>query len=362
MNHLNFQEPVGRRARSVPTVDVGNSIAQAAERMLSAGIDIIPVTQEGTLKGVIRSEDLVGPLADDRLKLVGSLVSPAQEIYSFATGAEALRMFEKDAQLIVVDADRRVVGLLTPLQFYAVPDRLPRPPMVGGMATPFGVYLTNGSVSAGKGGWALVSTGSFLFLFFCLARIVGIPLSRVLPDNLFWNGVLDALPLIFLISVFRFLPIAGYHGAEHQVVHAIEQGEDLDPEIVAEMPRVHPRCGTNLAVGATLFLTILETPWVKDHEIRLLVAMLVTLFFWRPLGSFVQKNITTRPANQKQLQSGIDAANELLEKYAIAERRQANPFRRIINSGMLHVMSGSILAYLVLSLIAMAFGVPFGSL
>ncbi len=30
------------------------------------------------------------------------------------------------------------------------------------------------------------------------------------------------------------------------VVHAIEEGEDLTLEKVRPMPRVHPRCGTNL--------------------------------------------------------------------------------------------------------------------
>jgi uncharacterized protein YqhQ len=38
------------------------------------------------------------------------------------------------------------------------------------------------------------------------------------------------------------------------VVHAIERGEPLVLEVVRRMPRVHPRCGTNLVAGIALFL------------------------------------------------------------------------------------------------------------
>ncbi|MER3495923.1 MAG: hypothetical protein C4320_03425, partial [Armatimonadota bacterium] len=64
------------------------------------------------------------------------------------------------------------------------------------------------------------------------------------------------------VILFRLLPLAGTHAAEHMAVNALERGEPLDPEVVARMPRTHIRCGTNLAVGAGLFFGISETPWV----------------------------------------------------------------------------------------------------
>lgn len=36
----------------------------------------------------------------------------------------------------------------------------------------------------------------------------------------------------------------GYHGAEHKTINAYEAGADLTPEVVAQYPIEHPRCGT----------------------------------------------------------------------------------------------------------------------
>jgi hypothetical protein len=111
-----------------------------------------------------------------------------------------------------------------------------------------------------------------------------------------------------------------------------------------------------------MFTSIWQTPWVKYEDVRLLAALLTTLFFWRILGSFVQKWITTRPASEKQIASGIQAAEQLMANYATAHHRVPNPFVRIFNSGMLHVMLGSLLAYGIASLVASCFGIPLGSL
>jgi uncharacterized protein YqhQ len=222
--------------------------------------------------------------------------------------------------------------------------------------------LTNGSVRGGKKDFALIATGAFLFLFFMIGRFAGMFLDPYLPDTALSLFLIESLPVLGLVITFRFLPIAGFHGAEHQVVHALEQGEELTPEVVARMPRVHPRCGTNLAVAATLFLTIQQSEWTPYVQVRLLVAFIVTMFFWRIIGGFVQFWITTRKPTERELQSGIDAAKELLRNYSTAEHRVVSPFRKILNSGMLHVMTGSILAYAVVSLVAWLFGVEPGSL
>lgn len=36
----------------------------------------------------------------------------------------------------------------------------------------------------------------------------------------------------------------GYHGAEHKTINAYESGAELTPEVVAQYPIEHPRCGT----------------------------------------------------------------------------------------------------------------------
>ena len=127
------------------------------------------------------------------------------------------------------------------------------------------------------------------------------------------------------------------------VVHAMEREEELRPEIVRRMPRVHPRCGTNIAAGASLFLGFFSASWIESSELRLLVAALVTVFFWRPLGSFLQRYFTTRRPNDRQLAGGIRAGEMLLAAHARSSRAKGSPALRIWNSGMLHVMAGSVL-------------------
>jgi uncharacterized protein YqhQ len=112
------------------------------------------------------------------------------------------------------------------------------------------------------------------------------------------------------------------------------------------MPRVHPRCGTNLAVGATLFLGLATSRWA-DESTRLLVAAVVTLFFWQRLGAMLQYFVTTKRPTEWQLQMGIRAGRELLEEYKYARTWSPSVWQRIWHSGMVHVMVGSTATYLL---------------
>ena len=76
----------------------------------------------------------------------------------------------------------------------------------------------------------------------------GLPLGNEL------RGAIQALfvpvSFLFLLLFLRFSPISGTHGAEHMVVHAMEEGEDLTMEKVRPMPRVHPRLRNELGGAA----------------------------------------------------------------------------------------------------------------
>src|SRR5206468_2521132 len=125
--------------------------------------------------------------------------------------------------------------------------------------------------------------------------------GRSLPD---W--ALTAISTAIFAAAFRLLPLAGIHAAEHKVVHAIERGEELTRESVRRMPRVHPRCGTNFATGLSIFLAIsLADKVITDNYYRVLLALLCTLIFWRPLGSLVQYWVTTKEPTDAQLDMGI---------------------------------------------------------
>jgi len=83
------------------------------------------------------------------------------------------------------------------------------------------------------------------------------------------------------------------------------------------MPRVHPRCGTNLFAGLTIFTSIAFGPFPAADGLRVLIAAMVTLVFWRPVGNMLQWLVTTKPPTKKQIEMGIKSGNELLEKYRL---------------------------------------------
>lgn len=235
----------------------------------------------------------------------------------------------------------------------------PRPERVGGMATPFGVYLTTGAIRAGAGDLALMATGVLMFGLLASAQMIGLLAASFLEAAMgLWAAELafNVLPIVLFFAAMRAIPLSGIHAAEHKVVHAIERGEELTPEIVRRMPRVHPRCGTNLAVGASIFFGIATTHWIGDEYVRLLVAFLVTLSLWKPLGSLAQLWITTKEPTDRQLAMGIRSGTELLRRYATDRGRDRTVFHRIWHSGMFHVMGGALLTYAVIALAALALG------
>ncbi len=220
------------------------------------------------------------------------------------------------------------------------------------MATPFGVYLTTGSVSGGVSKWALVATGASMALMMVVAELFISPFGDWIESsripNPYATGLFAGALMLAFFTIMRVVPLSGTHGAEHQVVHAIERDEELLPEIVRRMPRVHPRCGTNIAAGAFIFTTLLGWSWTPELLYREIVAVVVTLFLWRRIGSFLQQYATTKPPSDKQLEGGIRAGKMLLERYAVARTLQASPWQRIWNSGLLQLMSGSLATVLLL--------------
>ncbi len=357
--------PVGASMRQAECLNPEDSLDRAARLLQDTGQGLLPVVQkEGLLVGAITEVEIGCALSAGAS--VFSSVEPfinqsPTEIYGFSTGAEALRALEgASGSLIVVDGRHRVVGIISASDLVAPAGMPLRPKVVGGMATPFGVYLTNGSLTGGASPLALVTTGMLLFTLFLCANAATMLFESVLGRLPVSPTVLDSLMSFLAVGLFllgiRSLPLAGTHAAEHMVVHAIERGEPLVPEVVRRMPRVHPRCGTNFATAAILFLSISGSSIFRDPQLRLLLAALVTLFLWKPLGSILQYWVTTRKPNAKQLASGIRAGQELLSRYQYAPHGSASIGRRIWNSGLLQIFLGSAIIQLSLELIGWIFG------
>lgn len=358
--------PVGALLRPIEPLHAEDSLRRAATQMRRHGLTCLPVAINGQMTGCVTQEALTRAMAfgiEDRSPVGAFITCAPPLIANSATGAEALRMFEETQSpvLVVVDAAGHVMGVLSPLDLLVPSTNELRPKMVGGMATPFGVYLTTGSVRAGAGGWALVATGATLFGLFLVANVLANladPLVRqTFAHTAAQDLVLGAGALALFMAGMRSMPLAGVHAAEHMVVHAMERGEELVPEVVARMPRVHPRCGTNLAAAAMLFLGVQGIEWLgPDPETRLLLAALVTLFLWRPLGSLMQYYVTTRRPTRSQIESGIRAARELIERHQVAPKTLATPWRRLANSGLPQILAGSLALTLLLQLLQLTTG------
>lgn len=236
--------------------------------------------------------------------------------------------------LPVTDANGRFQGVISRASILASLGGEVRPPLVGGMATPVGVWLTTRTISAGAPWWALSLTGVLLATCGFVAFMVPLLLLSGYDAQIHskWaeayvsgrlgaevgGGTFNLLSmlvqgLVFLLAM-RSLPLTGYHAAEHQTVWAMEQGLALEPEVVRHMPRPHPRCGTNLAVLSMLITIVFQHLPAFDSG-TVILALLAIYFTWRYFGIMVQQWFTTRPATLKQLESGIAAGRELIRRY-----------------------------------------------
>lgn len=341
--------PVAAHMRTTEFLNPEDSLARAGALLRTTAYPLVPILSEGECIGAVSEASFALALAEGE-----SLHSPCLRaimvpptIGPHVTAAEALRNLIEEplAAFLVLDEQRHLMGIVSASDLTDEGRRMPTPHQVGGMATPFGVYLTTGSVSGGVSHLALFSVGAMLFLLFALSDRAGWAVADAMGDSTFAPYAGIWLPAVLFLGAIRLLPLAGTHAAEHMVVHAIERGEQLRPEIVKRMPRVHPRCGTNLAVGATVFLSLFNWQWAAEQDLRLIVALLVTVMVYRPLGGMVQLLITTKPPNDRQIDSGIRAGKELLHRYRVTMGPQPSPFQRILNSGMLHVMAGSMTTY-----------------
>ena len=219
------------------------------------------------------------------------------------------------------------------------PETLP-PPRLGGMATPLGVYLHDGISGGGAGPWGLVLAGALLCSLALLAQAILHALLQFagphLPALTHWAQAAPPglrqwlfsaaawLPLPLVFVFLRLIPLSGTHAAEHQTVHCIERRLPLTVPNIRAMPRVHPRCGTNIFAGWTLFHFVFLAVFCACQSndfglseavtLALLVAAPPTLFYWRRLGGWVQQHFATRPATDAQIRGAIFAAEQVLSR------------------------------------------------
>lgn len=345
-----FTLPVGFLGQQASPLGPADSLRVGANELRTGGHVALPVRGSDGAIRLLDEPTIARLLAEgsDPDAMLGSLnLSPAKCIGVRETGAQALRILHETGAsvLVLVNLDGDPVGVISPSRLMSASDFPFRPSMVGGMATPFGIYLTGGGVRAGVAPWALACTGAAMFLMLVIAQYVGLAVASV------GSGVpVDLVTVVVFLLMVRLSPIAGTHGAEHMVVNTIERGEEVKPEVVCRMDRYHPRCGTNLAIAAVLFLGVMSATWIPGAELRLLVAVVATALLWRPLGRLLQIYVTTKPPNARQIEVGVRAGRELLEKYAQYPGKRMGLMGRLAYSGVFHVMAGALTAAALVAL------------
>jgi uncharacterized protein YqhQ len=75
------------------------------------------------------------------------------------------------------------------------------------------------------------------------------------------EGVIQIALLVGYMWAIGKIPevgrLFGYHGAEHKTINAYEAGAELTPEVVAQYPIEHPRCGTAFLLTVMLVSVLL---------------------------------------------------------------------------------------------------------
>lgn len=322
--------------------------------------DLIKSTFSETLETTDKSTFTAKPCTAETLMHDDLGFVPA--VFSLENTLATLQRYDVPA-LPVIDGKGSYMGLISHADVLAAMNKNIRPPMVGGMATPMGVWLTDGHTSAGAPTLGLFLSGilmglCFVFSYAATAFMLYWLSSAFMTDWItqFVSGrigadsnsgswfslMVTALQAFLFLGAFRVLPISGTHAAEHQTVWAMERGLELTPENVKQMPRAHPRCGTNLVALAGLIQIVFQHLPSFDPG-TILFALLFVYLFWRNLGEWLQNWFTTRPASAKQLQSGIDAGLALQQKYQEQPVVVTSFGRRLFNSGLIYSAAGMIL-------------------
>lgn len=370
--------------RRVPALTPEARIAVAIELVKASPYRAVPVVgQNGRLLGLVTEASLsrlllAAPTPEARASVreseVGLVVEPLESwTVPMTSVSEVSWLFDRAHRdsLPVLGPEFYFYGMIGRGDLVQELSRPFQPPTVGGMATPLGVYLTTGRVSGGAGTLGLMLTGVFMatisvtmlaLILFADSHLPPLslpaPVVAVIPLTVrtavgdVVGSVLGALPLLLAL---RLSPIAGYHAAEHQVVHAIERGEPLLVEAVRAMPRVHPRCGTNIVAAAFLATTVYTALVALPGGLNVLVAGLAALLYWRSLGGWLQQHVTTRPATDKQIESALTAAREVLARHSAAPDAPIRPLNRLWRMGLPQILLGFTTVLLITALIAWLF-------
>ncbi|MDA8078350.1 MAG: DUF1385 domain-containing protein, partial [Nitrospiraceae bacterium] len=188
----------------------------------------------------------------------------------------------------------------------------------------------------------LLGIGLFILLPLYATKLLGLVFHNISASSLLFNftdgviRVLIFLLYVLLIGVWKEMArIFMYHGAEHKVIHAYEEGRELTVENARGFSPLHPRCGTSflmiVMVVSIMVFSLIPQHWPFIHKFLsrvVLIPLIAGTSFellklsarWKdnPLmnlmiqpGLLLQR-LTTREPDDAQIEVALSALKEAL--------------------------------------------------
>jgi uncharacterized protein YqhQ len=189
----------------------------------------------------------------------------------------------------------------------------------------------------------LLAIGLFILLPLYATRLASLVFEGISKNSLLFNftdGIVRVFVfLIYVVAIGLWKEMARifmYHGAEHKVIHAYEEGKDLTLENVRDKSPLHPRCGTSflmiVMVVSVLAFSFIPQSWPFLYKFLsriVLIPLIAGLSFeflklssrWshNPVmhslivpGLLLQR-LTTREPDDGQLEVALSALKEVLK-------------------------------------------------
>lgn len=189
----------------------------------------------------------------------------------------------------------------------------------------------------------LLSIGLFILLPLYATKLMGLLFKGIETSSLLFNlvdGLIRVMVFILyvvLIGLWKEMArIFMYHGAEHKVIHAYEDGKDLTVAGTREYSTRHPRCGTSflmivMVVSILVFSFIPQQwPFIFKFLSRIILIPLIagSSFEFLKLSAKWQHNpfmrlmimpglllqrLTTREPDDAQIEVALMALTEVLK-------------------------------------------------
>jgi len=122
--------------RKVITVGVDAKVSQALALLREHGISQLPVVDDGRLAGILTEADLLQQLVEARCdaetKVAEVMVRRVASVGVDASAGDLPRIFERGEVALVLDDDRRVIGLVTKMDLIEMLATRRRPPVKTG--------------------------------------------------------------------------------------------------------------------------------------------------------------------------------------------------------------------------------------